>query len=146
MVAGLAETVASDRTASFAAGFCIYSHTFSTPYLTPWPTVQNAVEDPNTNNEMVTKLFSRVRHNRIAEVTDLLEANIDIDVRDDAGNTPLMIAFQVLSFLPLPRLPALPYTARVLFASHPVDLTLVTWLAERSQEDGQAPHAPQRCA
>jgi len=57
--------------------------------------VQNSVEDASANNEMVSKLFSRVRHNRLPEVTDLLDAGIDVDARDDNGNTPLMIAFQV---------------------------------------------------
>ena len=43
---------------------------------------------------MIHKLFSRVRHNRLQDVTDILDSGLDLDVRDDNGNSPLMIAFQ----------------------------------------------------
>ena len=53
---------------------------------------QCAVEkDP----EIVAKLFSRIRHNRCSEAQELIDATgVDLDVRDENGNSPLMIAAQ----------------------------------------------------
>ena len=53
---------------------------------------QNAVENCP---EVIAKLFSRTRHNRCNEAIELIDTTgIDLDVRDENGNSPLMIAAQ----------------------------------------------------
>ncbi|EKX53848.1 hypothetical protein GUITHDRAFT_57314, partial [Guillardia theta CCMP2712] len=38
--------------------------------------------------------FSKIRHNKVAEVEDLVQSGFPLDRRDAHGNTPLMVASQ----------------------------------------------------
>uniref|UniRef100_A0A7S4NVK4 Uncharacterized protein n=1 Tax=Guillardia theta TaxID=55529 RepID=A0A7S4NVK4_GUITH len=52
------------------------------------------IENQNVSDDQLKDFFSKIRHNKVAEVEDLVQSGFPLDRRDAHGNTPLMVASQ----------------------------------------------------